>query len=53
MARPKKDNDERSPAEAERARDEILKCMLQTKPKQQKEMVAERKPKRKPASKDA
>jgi hypothetical protein len=48
---PKKDqqsnDDERSPAEAARVRDSILKRMLQTKPKQQKDLVAERR-KRKP-----
>ena len=35
--------DERSPQEAAQARDAILKRMLQTKPKHQKDMMAERK----------
>ena len=45
MAKPPKmeTDDERSPAEAARQRDAILKRMLQTKPKQQKDIVAERK----------
>jgi hypothetical protein len=47
---PKRENiqgdDERSPEEAARARDSILKRMLQTKPKQQKDVMAERKAKR-------
>jgi len=42
MVKPPKDKNERSPAEAERVRDAILKRMLQTKPKLQKDLVAER-----------
>ena len=41
-----KSDDERSPEEAERTRDAILKRMLQTKPKLQKDLVAERQGKR-------
>jgi membrane carboxypeptidase/penicillin-binding protein PbpC len=44
---PKKDSYQRSPEEAARARDAILKRMLQTKPKQQKDLIAERKGKKK------
>lgn len=47
MAKDKDRSPERTPAEAERERDAILKRMLQTKPKQQKDLVAERKSKRK------
>jgi membrane carboxypeptidase/penicillin-binding protein PbpC len=43
---PKQPDDERNPEEAARARDAILKRMLQTKPKQQKDLMAERKKKR-------
>lgn len=44
MAKTKEENDnERSPEEAARARDAILKRMLQTKPKPQKDVMAERK----------
>lgn len=47
MAKPKKEtDDERSAEEAERERDAILKRMLQTKPKQQKDMLKERKTRR-------
>jgi hypothetical protein len=46
MAQPKKSRpnaeDERTPEEVARTRDAILKRMLQTKPKQQKDLVAER-----------
>jgi hypothetical protein len=43
---PKQSDDERSPEEAVRARDAILKRMLQSKPKHQKDLMAERKAKR-------
>ena len=50
MVKPKKEDQEvdtdRSPEEAARARDDILKRMLHTKPKHQKDVVAERKRKR-------
>jgi hypothetical protein len=36
-------DDQRSPEDAARTRDAILKRMLQTKPKQQKDLMAERK----------
>jgi hypothetical protein len=48
MPKPPKraDDDERSPEEAARTRDAILKRMLQTKPKHQRDLMAERKAKR-------
>jgi hypothetical protein len=46
MAKTSKCGDEIPPDEAERRRDAILKRMLQTKPKQQKDLMAERKAKR-------
>lgn len=49
MAKPKDRGEvetDRSPEDAARARDNILKRMLQTKPKQQRALVSERKAKK-------
>jgi len=48
-----KDNDERSPEETERIREATLKRLLSTPPKQHKDMLAERKAKRRKKDKDA
>jgi hypothetical protein len=51
---PKKQDDERSPEETERIREATLKRLLNTPPKQHKDMLAERKAKRsqRPAPRD-
>jgi hypothetical protein len=42
MAKPPKKDDERSPEETERIREETLKRILQTKSKPHKELIADR-----------
>ena len=49
---PKKNDDERSPEETERIREETLKRLLSTPPKRHDEMLKERKTKRKTRTDD-